>query len=263
MRAVSEVAGRGQRSLLAPIDPVGRALRVSGVPSGRGIWVAGVALLRSTALIGLCAGAAATCGGPTEPLRRPLLRTLAVSDRAVLRDSGLLVVAAVPKDTTVIQPPHFRLQLELTTTSGDIESFNLTPIICDEFTLSCHHIGVVMKEGHHIRETFSLLNAVPARVSMDIFGGELAGVYVFEPDNVPEAASKLRSHPAVKSAERTHAGVDPPPPKWALNGGLPLDFRPVISRDGVLQARPNDTVTVRYQQPDSSIIELRLAIPEP
>jgi hypothetical protein len=120
-----------------------------------------------------------------------------------------------------------------------------------------------MKEGHHILETFSLLNAVPARVSTVSFGGELGGVYVFEPDKVPEAVSKLKSHPAVKSAERSSFAAYPPPRKWGLRGGLPLDFRAVISRDGVLQARSNDTVRVQYQQPDSSIIELRLAIPEP
>jgi hypothetical protein len=263
MRTVSEVTGPGHHSPLARVDPFGRAECVSGVPAGHQIRYAIAALLRSTALVGLCAGAAATCGRPTEPIRPQLLRTLTVSDRAVLRDSGLLVVFAVPQDTTVIPPPHFRLQVELTTTSGDIESFNLTPIICDEFTLSCHHIGVVMKEGHHIRETFSLLNAIPARVWWVGFGGELAGVYVFEPDNVPEAVSKLTSYPAVKSAARNHAGADPPPPKWTLDGGLPLDFRPVISRDGVVQARPNDTVTVKYHQPDSTIIELRLVVPEP
>lgn len=262
MRTVSEVTGRGQVPLLAWVNPFGRPECVSGVPAGGQIRCALVALLRSTALVGLCAGAAATCGGPTEPLRQPMLQALAVSDFSVFRDSGLLVVFAVPQDTIVVEPPHVRLQLELTSTSGDIESFNLSTEVCDAFTF-CHGVGVVMKDGHHIRETFSLLNAVPARVSTVSFGGELAGVFVFEPNNTPEALSKLKSHPAVKSADRSIVAAQPPPRRSNLRGGLPLDFRPVISRDGVLQTRPNDTVTVKYHQPDSTIIELRLVVPEP
>lgn len=223
------------------------------------------AVIQRTALMGLCAAGATTCASLTEPIQYPavMLQELRVYSYSVLRDSGVLIITGVPQDTTRVQPPNARLRLELATSAGDVEPFDLSPIVCDEFTLACHIVDVVMKDGRHVGELFSLLNSVPARVYLVAFAGELGSVYVFHPERVPDAVRQLGSHPAVESAERSAFAAFPPPRKWPLQGGLPLDVRPVGPRDGVLQGQPGDTLTVRYAQPDSSVLELRFTIPVP
>jgi len=222
-----------------------------------------LAVCRRTALMGVFAATAATCTSPTEPVfyTSMNLEVLGVSDLAVLRDSGLLVVFGVPEDTTRILPPHARLKLDLTTSAGDAESFDLAPIVCDDRTLACHNAAVVMNDGRHVRELFSLLNAVPARVRLILFGGESGAIFVFHPEKVPDAIRQLAAHPAVESAERTAFAEFPAPQKWGTRGGLPLDFQPAVRSDGVLQGQPGDTVAVRYTQPDSSFLELKFVLP--
>jgi hypothetical protein len=112
-------------------------------------------------------------------------------------------------------------------------------------------------------ELFSILNSVPARVYLVIFSGKIGAVFVFHPERVPDAVRQLGSHPAVESAERSAYAAFPAPRKWPLEGGLPLDFRPIMPRDGVLQSQPGDTVLIRYAQPDSTALELRFTIPVP
>ncbi|MGH7637555.1 MAG: hypothetical protein ACREOK_07875 [Gemmatimonadaceae bacterium] len=220
--------------------------------------------MRLAALGGLL-GSVATCDGPTEPIRYPTvqLRSLSISDDAVLKDSGLLVVAAAPQDTTRVLTPNERLKLDLTTSTGDAESFELGPIVCDDYQMACHYLDVLMKDGRHVKELFALLNVVPARVEQASFGGEIGGIFVFHPERASAAVRQLEQHPAVRAAERSHFAAFPVLRKWGQYGGLPLDFREIMPGDGILQAQPGDTVEVRYQQPDGSTLELTVTIPNP
>jgi hypothetical protein len=175
----------------------------------------------------------------------------------------LLVVVGIPDDTTRVLEPSERLRIAVRTSGGDNETFDLSAIICDGAFMACHEVGVVMQSGHRVGELFSVLNAVPARTYLPSFGGEIAGVYVFDPEKVDAAVLQLRSQPSVKSAERDGFAAFPAPSRFGTRGGLPLDFRPVVAHDGVLQARPGDTVIVRYTQPDSLVLELPTIIPPP
>ena len=206
-----------------------------------------------------------SCDSPTEPVHWPdvTLEELRVSDIAVLRDSGLLVVVGVPVDTTQILPPHGRLRLELNTSAGDAEVFDVGPIVCDATSLACHDLSLTMKDGHTVWEVFDVFNPTPARPYAVAISDRVAGVFVFHPERVDAAIRSLNQHPAVQVAERSHFAVSPPPRKWGLRGGLPLDFRPPVAMDGVFQGLPGDTVTVRYSQPDGSLLTLEFLIPQP
>lgn len=245
-------AGRIQRIL-------GLAVRMTELALRRAPAVARVAMALA------CFAWVGSCESPVEPILRMnvALQSLGVSEIAALRDSGLLVVVGAPQDTNIVLPPSGRLQLDVLTSAADAESFDLSPILCDDFYLACHEIGIVMKDGAHLRDLFSLLNAVPARVSSTAFNGELGAAFVFAPERAPTAVEEIRKHPLVKTAERSQVAAFPPPRRWGLRGGLPLDFRPVSAHDGALQGQPGDTIRVRYTQPDSSILEFTFAIPVP
>jgi hypothetical protein len=215
----------------------------------------------------LCLFASATCSGPTEPgLRYPdvPLDELRLYNFSVLRDSGLVLISGVPHDTNQILPPNDRLRLELSSSAGETESFDQSPIICNDETLACHGVDILLNDGWNVRDLFQLLNSIPARVYLTVFAGQGGSVFVFHPERVADAISQLKSQPAVKSAERWSYAADPPAKKWPLLGGLPLDFRPIVVNDGVVQAQPGDTITVRYYtKPDSNFVELRFTLPVP
>ena len=222
------------------------------------------ARVRRVALFAACAVATATCDSPTGPVQYPAVTLQELkfyTGASVLHDSGLLVINGVPRDTSRVLPPYSRLRLALTTSAGDSESFELSPIVAD-YTFAFHIVAIVMKEGHHVAELFSLLDSVPARIYLVLSEGRAGAAYVFQPERIAAALTQLQLATNVQSAEQSRFAPSPPR-TWSLEGGLPLDFSPVAARDGVLQAQPGDTAVMRYVQPDSSMVELKVTIPVP
>ena len=195
-------------------------------------------------------------------LRDVRLAEMRVSDIAVLRDSGLLVIVGVPVDTTRILPANARLRLELSTSAGDQETFDLGPIVCDATTLACHDVSLTMKEGRTVWEVFGVINATPARPYVVAISNRVAGIFVFQPERSGALVQSLNREAAVQVAERTRFADSPPPRKWALRGGLPLDFGSPVSMDGTLQAQPGENVVVRYTQPDGSMLSVQFTVPQ-
>lgn len=121
------------------------------------------------------------------------------------------------------------------------------------------------RSGHTVDELGDLLSAAPARWWLIGVARTYGSARVFDSRRVADALAKLRRHPAVASAEHeglAAPGVDPPPhfPSQLL-ATLPLDYGSPEADDGRVQGQKGALMTVRYTQPDGTVLTHTMAIP--
>jgi hypothetical protein len=184
---------------------------------------------------------------------------------SVLRDSGLVVVTAIPIDTVSRPGSSERVRLYLRSDAGDSETIDLGPRLCGPpaTAYDCTSLSILLKDGHRATDLQPVLASIPARLWLVSISGLLAGVRVFDRDRVDGAMRLLASQPAVRAVERDSPGWTDTPPLAAfaeLSGALPLDFAQPVRGDGTLQSRPGDTLRVSYRQPDGTTLSSAMPV---
>ncbi len=232
---------------------------------------------RPATLWWLCFAAAASttpaCDGFTDPSRdlAPALVSLAIDDLASsLRDGGLLYINAFPADTTFRLDAGERVPLAITVSSGDQESLRLYRVFCPPRErlagFHCYSFILTMESGVQATSVAGQVAALGGRFHLVSVSGRIAGVTLFDPDDLVRRARNARSWPGVAMTELSFPFCAPgaPPPcgsKSALTAPMAVDTGGAVPMDGVLQVRPGDTLSVSYRQPDGSILVANGTIP--
>lgn len=201
----------------------------------------------------------AACSGPTEPdvpnrVVNPALKTLAI-DPAEVRNGGALVVHARFADPGFTLAPQERISFTASTGSGEVEQMLAGPEVCplangDEYTCDSFSFGV--RTGTRASAYTPYLDRIGGRFTYIALGDSAASVRIFDGD-LSAAMAKARKWPNVRFVERNAiyrlmAGT----PMNGAIGAARLDFAAPRASDGTLQVQPQETVTVRYRQPDGS-----------
>ena len=181
-------------------------------------------------------------------------------------DSGIVAVFARLADTSARLQSNERIAVRVTVEGGDQETMELGPNVCflpDPH--ACTLVSVGTRSGHTVDELGGVLSAIPARWWVIGPSRTNGGARVFDARNVDAGIAELKRHPAVASAERDAIGtlgVDPPPhfPSQLL-ATLPLDYGAHKADDGKVQGQKGALMTVRYTQPDGTVLTHTLAIP--
>jgi hypothetical protein len=120
-----------------------------------------------------------------------------------------------------------------------------------------------MDSGYQAQQLRPVMDQIPARFILVSVSGRVAGIWVFDQARVNDAIAILARQPGVKYVGlallfSTGAGSAVSP---ELEGALPLDFARAVPRDGHLQARSGDTLTVTYAQPTGVLLSNQFVIP--
>lgn len=221
------------------------------------------------AVLAVCL-AAVTCSSPTAP--RVVIAELSsmLLYPHALQTQRLLRVTAAPKDTSFRLAPNQRLRARVMTSAGDDEEVLFAPQLCDGDYL-CHSLVVGMQEGHDVRSLDPFVASLPARFHLSVVVAQsgdtvhvstrFATISVYDPADVPAVSRDVRRRPGVAYVERNGVGWIGPPIRWRVLALRPADRTPIVPGDGAIQYRSGDTITVRYVQPDGSILEASAVAP--
>jgi hypothetical protein len=188
------------------------------------------------------------------------------SFHTVLRDSGIVVISTQLADTAARMEENQRVVATITTSAGDSEAIFVGRDICGQggaFYL-CRGLLVSMAQGGNIADLFDQFDDIPARLTLVSVSGRVGGLRVLGGISINYAASIVRDLPlvagvttdAVGSAGGTSASFD-----RLLSGAIALDFKAAHRGDGRIQASRGDTLSFRYENPDSSVVTMSVAIP--
>ncbi len=179
---------------------------------------------------------------------------------------GIVAITAQFPDTSARLRPSERIAVRVTVEGGDEETMMLEHSVCfipDPFT--CSTVSVGMRSGRTVDDISGMVASFPARWHVT-FGFQTNGsLRVFDSRRVPDVITALRRHPAVASVEREAVGVpaiSPPPPiGHLLLAALPLDYDSPTPNDGTVQGQKGALLTLRYTQPDGSVLMQTWAVP--
>lgn len=216
----------------------------------------------------LCTGAIG-CADPIGPIvivNPPLAAISFDSFESSLQDWGLVVIAAVPADTTYRPGDRERVSVKLTSSRGDSEAVRMSPYFCStgDRIEACQQLDLVMRTGYQAQSLRPVMDQIPARFLGVSVTGSVAGLRVFDPDDVSRAVALLGTQPAVEYVGRsallftTLAG---PFPGAGLSGGVPMDMRLVVRGNGHVEALSGDTLWIAYQQPDGTSLSATIVVP--
>ena len=155
--------------------------------------------VRGLLLVPLAAmtAASAACSDLLGPDRvdPPTLRSLSVADdlASSLRHDGVFFIRAAPVDAAFRLPRGQRLPVEVTVSSGDLETAGLYRRLCPARERSgypCFKFQLFMQEGRSVAEVADRIAAIDGR--FQLFPGGFATVTVFYPDVVQTARRAAR-----------------------------------------------------------------------
>jgi hypothetical protein len=220
-------------------------------------------------LLAVATAMLSTCGnglGPLVPVNLQIdsLRFDTFYSRAP--EAGILAVYAQLADTAARLGPSERIPVSITVEGGDEETLSLEPKVCFlPGPYSCTLVSIGTKAGRTVDELNAVLPTIPARLWIVGPSRTNAGVRVFDSRKVEDAIRVFRGHSAIASAERDGIGVpgvDPPPhfPSQLL-AALPLDYGDPKADDGKVQGQKAALMTIRYTQPDGTVLTRTLALP--
>lgn len=181
-------------------------------------------------------------------------------------DSGIVAVYAQFADTSARLGPNERIPVRVTVEGGDEETMMLEHAVCflpDPY--SCTLVSVGTRSGHTVDELVGVLAGIPARWWVIGVSRTNGGAQVFDSRRIDDAVAALRRHPAVANAERDGIGApgveQVPHFPTQLLATLPLDYGGAKANDGKVQGQKGALMTVRYTQPDGSVLVHTMAIP--
>jgi len=229
------------------------------------------ALVGAAAVLGTI-GTAATCSRSLEPLVQvhPMLSTVNVDDfTSSFVDWGLVAVSGLPADTSYRLGARDQIPVNITSSGGDTESVELSPLVCGSppTVYACQELDLEMDSGYQAQQLRPVMDQIPARFILVSVTGQDAGIWVFDPARLNDAISILARQPHVRYVGPTGIGAVAGGSGGGgstapdLEGALPLDFVRVVPRDGHLQARSGDTLTVTYSQPNGTQLTSQFVIP--
>lgn len=206
------------------------------------------------------------CASPLSPtyIQVPLQELHVDEFYSVLRDTGLIALAALPADTSYRVGTTERIRIQVTTSSGDSETVELEKEVCIPGPYLCTSLFVTMRDGHGANELYTLLESVPARLWGMSVSTRYAGVRVFDSRDVPRAERALRAHPGVQFVGRDLLGSagDPTTSAYSrLFAAAPIDFSPVVRGDHRIQVAHGDSVWLSYGQPRGGRLENAVQVP--
>lgn len=213
-------------------------------------------------------GLTCACCHSLEPIVhvRPLLSVVNVDDfTSSFVDWGLVAVSGLPADTSYRLGSREQIPVSITASGGDTESVELSSLACGEppAVYACHELELEMDSGYQAQQLRPSMDQIPARFILVSVSGRVAGIWVFDEARVNDAIAILARQPGVKyvglallGAAGGGGSVSP-----ELEGAAPLDFAPVIPRDGHLQARTGDTLTVAYDQANGTQLKSQFVVP--
>ena len=231
------------------------------------------AQLRVRVLWGLTAACAtvASCEPTTAPggfLRPALARIGPDLFAPSLGGGGYIVIGAQPADTSFRLPVDRRVPIELFATSGDREIPALYRETCPARDrgpkYTCFEFLVYMKNGVSVRTLSEHVHRMGGRFATISSLETWAAVIVFDPNEMIERTRSLLERPGVNYVATEVAFCIGAPEECSLANlaiAVPVDTGAVRPLDGTLQLRSRDTVTIRYFQPDGSVLESRLVAP--
>jgi hypothetical protein len=215
----------------------------------------------------------AGCDSATAP--EPTLTEFAVRDLAVdpqtrWDSTTSLIVNATVVDTLTPLDHGRRVRMSVTTSKGDQEQLELARMICGEGFRVCHGIGAGVRPNADFNAIRRSIEPLGARINVIPLSRLYAGVFVFDPANVPRVAATLARRRDIDIVEASGfatcglAGCAPGPAFLAmLRGGLPLRARtnPPTPFDGYLEIQPGDTIRLALTQPDGTTVRLEHVVP--
>lgn len=215
-------------------------------------------------------GLSLSCGdlfGPSG-LATPRLQALLLGGS--LRDGGILSVNAYPADTAFRLDRDRRVRVEVSVSSGDIESVGLYREFCPPRErrpqFNCFMFLLAMRTGYAAAEVADEVAAIGGRISSVSPSGTIIGVTLFDPSNLVAHARRARSWTGVAFTDLGWSGgapdlPSPPPFRSWLMLPVPVDTGVAVAGDGIVQLRSGDTVSVRYRQPEGGMLGSQVSVP--
>lgn len=213
----------------------------------------------------LCLGA----GCRTDPLAPPAVVTprlqwLQLAPIAV-QDSGIVLVNALPLDSSFRLARNESARLRVETASGDIEELVLEHENCQRRPgqpSRCKEVALGMEDGYRAEPLRAYAEAINGRIYGISVSGRVAALRIFG-GSLDAAQRTAKSWPGVRHAELNFLAFVDGPSAWTyalLGAAAPLDFAPAVPRDGHVQVRHGDRLTFTYQQPDGTSLTLSVVI---
>ncbi len=154
---------------------------------------------------------------------------------------------------------HERIEVDVTVSSGDSEAVLLHTLYSRPGPRDRTLVVVVMKDGHSITEIDHLVPSEQGRWFLRPASLTFGSIRVFVLEDVDGLINVLKPHPRVAEVFQDmigFPGIDPlPDVTREVFGALPLDRGPPQASDGFIRYLPGDTVTVRYRQPDGTVLQ--------
>ena len=185
-----------------------------------------------------------------------------------MRDNGIVYVHAAPILHEYRIPIGEYTLATVTSTAGEFEQIRLRRQFCGPETSQqpvCGMFVITLRPGYDLRAFEGQVLAEQARLtflsapSSYRFGSG----YAFS--DWQTTVNRLRARPGVQDIEAYYflstgqASGYAPRAAW-LAGALPYRIGDPRPRDGVVSARPGDTLVVNYVQPAQGILEARLVL---
>jgi hypothetical protein len=205
------------------------------------------------------------CKGTTEPSLRfvaPQLDSLWMEPLYTrFTADGVLAILAGPADRSLRIADEERIQLTVSTSGGDEESFSMGRFICNH-SRDCTGLIVTMAVGHSTTELGAVIDDLPARIYSA--SSTTAGVRVLEWEQVDAVIGMIQRAPSVRLVDRDALGCaacSSLPLSYAL-GSIAVAVASTPRRnDGVLQVTTGQNLTVRYSQPTGESLTRAIAVP--
>lgn len=205
------------------------------------------------------------CANPLAPtyIELPLQQLHVDEFYSVIRDSGLIGVAALPADMTYRIGAGERVRVQVAASSGDSETVDLEKEVCEPGPYLCTSLTLAMREGHVAHELLGLLESIPARLWLVSTSGRSAGIRVFDSRDVRRAEEMIRARASVSSVGKDvlfSAGGPGTSAFSRLFGAAPVDHASVVRGDHHIQGAPGDTVRFSYVQPSGDTLECHVVL---
>ena len=187
------------------------------------------------------------------------------------RADRYLQVRATPVPMLPSAIPAGRSVIIVTTSGGDTELQPLYLFICLDDAhreYVCNSFSVGLRPGSDARSLISSLSTFSPTVTSMAIDSSSIGLFI-EQGDVFEAMARAKRWPGARWV--TPSGIFPPPgpprSETALSiprtvAYMPIIPEAVVPHDGVLQARPGDSVWVRYSGDPRQSVERVIVLPE-
>lgn len=243
------------------------------IPTRRGLPAALAAIL-----IGGC-----QLTGPGSRESLPLLSALELSLSTIQpgtpigianpppRADRYLRVQAAPTPMPPGAIPAGRAVISIEASNGDMELQPLYSFVCQDDTAReyvCNTISVGLRRQSHTDHVISSLSAFSPIVTRIAIDSSSMSIFI-QQGNVFAAMAQAERWPGARWV--TPSGIFPPPgpprSETALSiprtvAYMPIVPEAVVPHDGVLQARPGDSIRVRYDTGQGQAVEAVMVLPE-